>query len=363
MKSTAPIVLWTHLCCVPAAVAVCWLLIGTAVDAQQPAASLPEQASPRPAGQPVAHPHKNLATCYQVDPVWPQKPANLAWGAVPSVVLDKNENVWVFTRSDSPVQVYDAAGKFIRSWGDGQFKIPHGMQFDSDGNVWVTDVGLHLVMQFTPDGKLLKTLGTRGVPGEDATHFNKPTDVAVSPSGDVFVADGYANYRIVHFDRNGRFVKEWGKFGFGPGEFALPHAIVRDSKGRLYVADRSNVRIQVFTENGDFLDEWRSLIVPWGLYIGKNDEIWVCGSSPMPWLENQEYLSCPPKDQVVMQFAPEGKLLSLWTIPMGETGKEKPGDVNWLHGIAIDSHGNLFLGDIKGKRLQKFTRQENAVVQ
>ena len=223
--------------------------------------------------------------------------------------------------------------------------------------MWITDVGSHVVREFTTEGKLLKTLGTPGVSGDDETHFNRPTDVAISPGGDLFVADGYGNSRVVHFDRHGKFVKAWGRMGVGPGEFSVPHAIVRDSKGRLYVADRNNVRIQVFDEDGTFREEWRSLLVPWGLCITKNDEIWACGSSPMPWIGQQAYLSCPPKDQVVMRFNTAGKLLSLWAIPKGEDGKEKPGEVNWLHAIAVDSHSNLFLGDIVGKRMQKFVRQ------
>jgi hypothetical protein len=335
-----------------------WLFGLAAVANAQQSAS-PEQPAPQAAVPAVVHPHINLATSYQADPSWPAKPANIAWEAVPSVAIDNGGNVWMFTRTKPPVQVYDAAGKFLRSWGENDIQVAHGLRFDPEGNVWLTDVGSHLVMQFTPEGKLLKTLGTRGAAGEDASHFNKPTDVVVAPSGDVFVADGYGNNRIVHFDRNGKFVKAWGKLGVGPGEFSLPHAIVRDSKGRLYVADRNNVRIQVFDENGTFLDQWKNILVPWGLFVDGNDEIWACGSSPMPWVGDQKFLGCPPKDQVVMRFNTSGKLLSLWTIPKGEDGKEQPGEVNWLHGLAVDSQGNLFLGDIKGKRLMKFTKQTN----
>lgn len=328
--------------------------ISSAAEPQVAATSQLESAA-----QPVVHPHINLATWYAIDPTWPQRPAHITWAAVPGVAVDKSDNVWMFTRAKPPVQVYDPAGNFVRSWGDAEVQTAHGLRLDHEGNVWVTDVVGHVVMQFTPEGKLLRTLGTRGVPGEDPTHFNKPTDVAVSPAGDVFVSDGYANNRVVRFDRDGKFVKAWGKMGVGPGEFSLPHAIVRDSKGRLYVADRNNVRIQVFNEDGQFLDQWRSLLVPWGLCITKNDEIWACGCSPMPWIGDQKFLAIPPKDQVVMQFDTSGKVLSLWTIPKGEDGKEKPGEVNWIHGIDVDSHGNLFVSDIIGKRIYKLVRQDN----
>ncbi|MEO6809225.1 MAG: peptidyl-alpha-hydroxyglycine alpha-amidating lyase family protein, partial [Isosphaeraceae bacterium] len=224
--------------------------------------------------------------------------------------------------------------------------------------VWLSDIGYHVVMQFTPAGKLLKTLGTRGVAGCDETHLNQPTDMAITPDGEVFVSDGYGNNRIVHFDKDGKFVKSWGELGVSPGEFSLPHAIAIDSKGRLYVADRNNARIQVFDQTGAFLSEWRDRIVPWGFWMTKDDELWVCGSSPMPWRLTDLALGCPPKDQVFMKFSPEGTMLQLWTVPKGTNGHEEPGDCNWVHGMALDSKGNIYAGDIMGKRAQKFVRHQ-----
>lgn len=306
-------------------------------------------------------PRVNLSTWYKVDPSFFQRPAGLQWGDMAGITLDRQGQIWLFTRAKTPVQVYDAQGRFVRAWGEGLIQSAHYIRIDPSGLVWLADNGNHVVMQFTPEGKLLRTLGTPGEPGEDATHLNRPTDMAISPSGDVFVADGYGNARIVHFDRSGKFVKTWGKMGIGPGEFSFPHSIVIDSNGRLYVADRSNNRVQVFDQNGKFLDEWRNLMVPWGLYSARGanqeDEIWVCGSSPMPWREEDELLGTPPKDQLVMKFNAAGKLLQLWTIPKGEDGKEKPGEVNWLHTVAVDTAGNLYIGDIKGQRAQKLVRQ------
>ena len=257
-----------------------------------------------------------------------------------------------------PVQVYSADGKFIRSWGSDTIGKAHFLRFDAEGRVWVTDVGKHVVMQFTPEGKLLRTLGTPGEPGEDATHFDKPTDVAVTPAGDIYVADGYGNNRVVQFDRDGKFVRSWGKLGIKPGEFSLPHSIAVDSQGRIYVADRNNVRVQVFDAQGRFLAEWRNLIVPWGLWIMKNDEIWVSGSSPMPWRNEDRVLSCPPKDQILFRFDTTGRALQLWTLPLCPGGQCEPGCVDWLHGVSVDSHGNIYVGDIKGQRAQKLIRKE-----
>jgi DNA-binding beta-propeller fold protein YncE len=302
------------------------------------------------------YPRVSLAVSYQVDPAWPQRPAEAQWGHVPGVAVDAQDQVWVYTRAQPPVQVYTADGRFVRSWGSDVIKTAHHLKFDRQGNVWLADIGHHVVMQFTPEGKLLKTLGTRGVAGMDRTHLDQPTDMAITPDGEVFVSDGYGNNRVVHFDRNGKFVKAWGKLGTRPGEFSLPHAIALDAQGRLYVADRNNVRVQVFDQSGKLLDVWDNLLVPWGFWVTKTNDIWVCGSSPMPWRKEDTVLGCPPHDQVFMKFNTQGRLLQLWTAPKAEDGKEKPGECNWVHAIAEDSRGNLYVGDIIGKRAQKFVR-------
>jgi len=214
------------------------------------------------------------------------------------------------------------------------------------------------VYECTQEGKVLRTLGTPGQYGEDPQHFHQPTDVVITPKGDIFVTDGYGNSRVVHFDAQGRFVRAWGKLGVGPGEFSLPHAIDVDSQGRLYVADRNNVRIQVFDQEGKFLAEWRNLLVPWTVRIDQKDRIWSCGCSPMVWRKEDEVLGCPPKDQLVMCFDTTGKVLQVWTFPKGQDGQEKPGELNWVHSLAWDSQGNLYLVDIIGKRVQKFLRRE-----
>ncbi|MCY3020803.1 MAG: peptidyl-alpha-hydroxyglycine alpha-amidating lyase family protein [Planctomycetota bacterium] len=295
---------------------------------------------------------------YAFDGNWPQRPAEMQWGETPGVTVDGKDQVWIFTRAKPPVQVYDKEGKFVRAWGDDDIKTAHYIRFDREGKVWVADMGKHVVMQFTPEGKLLKTLGTPGAPGCDDKHLNMPTDMVVTPAGDVFVTDGYGNNRVAHFDKNGNFVKDWGKKGGGPGEFVLPHSIVVDSKGILYVADRSNARIQVFEQSGKFLAQWQNLMVPWGLWITSKDEIWACGSSPMQRPPDNSMPFLPPKDQVFMKFDTSGKALALWTVQKGQDGKEQPGELNWLHGVALDSSGNIYASDIKGHKVQKFALRE-----
>ena len=322
---------------------------------------LPWLANLAPAAQTPAppYPRVNLATSYAVDTNWPQRQPDIPWGQMPGIAIDTKDNVWIYTRTNPTVQVYAPDGRYLFGWrNENTNTIAHFIRIDREGNVWTADVGLHIVTKRSPEGKLLLRLGTEGVPGEDATHFNKPTDMAIAPDGDIFVADGYGNNRVVRFDAHGRFIKTWGKLGTAPGQFSIPHSIVCDSRGRVYVADRNNVRVQVFNRRGRLLDVWQNVLVPWGLWISPRDEIWACGSSPMPWITDPKYplapLSCPPKDQLFARFDLSGRMRELWTLPKGQDDHEQPGEVNWLHAIAFDSKGNVYLGDIIGRRVQKF---------
>ena len=292
---------------------------------------------------------------YTVDPTWPKRPADFGpKAAVPSVAVDRQDRIWCLERGQVPVQVYTRDGDLVKSWGQDQFKGPHSLRFDRQGNVWIADFLAHVVRKLTPEGRLLLTLGTPGQPGADATHFAGPTDTAITPSGEVFVTDGYGNRRVVHFDAQGKFVKAWGAYGGGAGQFCLPHQIVVDSRGTLYVADRNSGRIQLFDQQGKFLDQWTNVIMPWGLWISDRDELWVCGSSPQWWRKDGQYP--PPKDQLMMRFSTDGKLRQLWTVPVCRDGEEQPGQCNWLHAVALDSQGNIYTGEINGKRAQKFVR-------
>jgi DNA-binding beta-propeller fold protein YncE len=310
------------------------------------------------AAQEPKYPHVNIARTWVFDPKWPARPEGADWAAMPGVAVDANDNVYLFTRADPPVQVYDRNGKYLRGWGQKSLKNAHHIKVDPEGHVWISDIGHHVVEKYTPEGKLLLTLGTKGKAGRDRAHFNRPTDVAVTPAGDIYVSDGYGNARVVRFTRDGKYVSEWGELGSKPGQFSTPHAIAADSKGRVYVADRNNVRIQVFDGSGKLLDVWNNLVVPWGIHMTKDDELWVCGSTPMQWRKEDTSLGCPPRDQIVMKFNTAGKLLQLFTVPMGIDGLERPGEVNWVHAIAVDSRGNLYLGDIKGRKAQRFLLRE-----
>jgi len=336
------------------------LLVDTppAVFAGKAAAQTYPVASPAGTNQ-SPYPHVDLAPGYRVDPSWPQRPLGIGCGQVPSIAVDPQDNVWVYTRTNPAVQVFSPEGRYLFGWPrEKTNSLAHAIRFDRSGCIWLVDVGLHVVRKYTREGRLLLTLGTEGEAGEDASHFNKPTDVALASNGDIFVTDGYGNSRVMHFDKRGKLIKSWGSLGVKPEQFSIPHSIVCDSRDRLYVADRNNARVQVFNKGGKLLDVWSNLMVPWSLWLTSRDEIWVCGSSPMRWGFDPKYpdapLGCPPKDQLIMKFNTQGKALQLWTFPNAPDGAEKPGELNWLHAIAVDSKENLYLGDIIGSRSQKF---------
>jgi len=298
------------------------------------------------------YPHVSAGATFRVDPHWPLGGSDVSKGGVTGVAVAPSGNVWVVGLGQPPVQEYDAHGRFLRGWGDGHILMGHQIRLDPDGNVWVADSGRHCVEKFRPDGTRLLTIGTPGEPGEDATHFNEPTDMAIMQDGDVFVSDGYRNARVAHFHGDGTFVNAWGTRGSRPGQFSLVHGIVADQRGRLLVADRNNARIQVFDRDGRFVTQWSNLIVPWGLWMTPNGEVWVCGSSLAGWRDDQLALATPPHDQLFMRLDGDGRLLQLWSVPLGD----KSGQLDWVHGIAADADGNLFAGDFHGQRVQKFQR-------
>lgn len=308
----------------------------------------------------VPYPRIDTATAFVVDGNWPrEKPPGGEWTAAMSgVAVAPDGNVWTFNRGKIPVQVYTPDGKLVKVWGEGMFKNPHTLRFDQAGNLWVVDTASQTVRKFTQGGELLLTLGTLNETGEDATHLNQPNDVAIAPNGDVYVSDGYGNDRVAVFDKNGKFLRAWGKLGVKPGEFSQPHSIALDSRGRVYVADRNNSRVQVFDAQGKFLDQWTHILTPWFIVIDRNDNVYVCGSSPMLWSQqpaSAAMLATPPKDQLLVQFDTTGRVKQLWVFPKGADGADKPGEWNWVHGFAFGADGALYTADVRALRAQKFT--------
>lgn len=293
----------------------------------------------------------NDNSSYRVVPDWPKLPAGYQFGSVPGIAIDSKERVFVFHRGANRLMIFERDGTFASSWGDDLIEGAHHLKIDRDGSVWLADYRAHVVRKCTADGKVLLTLGTPKTQGEDATHFYQPTDMAFASNGDIYVSDGYGNSRVVQFDREGKYIRTWGKKGKAPGQFNTPHAIAVDSKDRVYVADRGNARIQVFDRSGKFLYLWDQLLVPWGFHVGPKDEIWVCGSSLMP-VASDGSTGLPPKDQLMLKINTKGKILERF----GNPGGQMPGETDWVHCIAVSPRGEVYVGDIQGKRAQKFVR-------
>jgi peptidylamidoglycolate lyase len=285
---------------------------------------------------------------YHVVHGWPQLPEGFAFGQVSGVGVDSHNHVFVFHRGEHPIFCFDAStGKVLATWGDGMFARPHGLALDSQDNVWVTDVDLHQVFKFSHRGELLMTVGTKGVPGLDGKHFDKPTDVAVLPSGEFYVSDGYGNSRVAKFSAQGVFLFDWGKKGDKPGEFDLPHGISLDSQGRVYVADRSNARVQVFDGNGKFLAQWKSpeLGRPWDVFIAPDGYAYVMDGGDM----NPQ----PPDRGRVVKLDLQGKIVDQF----GSFGSYD-GQFYWGHAVAVGKDGAVYGTDVHlGMRVQKFIRQ------
>ena len=218
---------------------------------------------------------------------WAQLPNGIQLGQVSGVELDARGNVWVIHRSDPPILEFDPSGTFLRSVGAGMFVQPHSIHFDRDGNLWAVDgdgkagVG-HQVLKFTPEGRLLLTLGRGGVAGDGPDTFNRPADVVTAANGDVFVADGHVNARVVKFDAGGRYITAWGTKGSGPGQLDTPHSIAIDSRGRVIVGDRGNNRIQIFDQNGHYLEQWTQFGRPTGLFVAPDDTLYVADDESNP---------------------------------------------------------------------------------
>jgi DNA-binding beta-propeller fold protein YncE len=264
---------------------------------------------------------------------WPQLPKEIKFGQVTAVATDSADRVYVFHRGKNPVLVFEPSGKFLRSWGDGLVKNAHGLRIDRDDNVWITDLGHHLVMKFNAEGKHLLTLGTKGEAGVGKDRFNKPADVAFGRQGEIYVADGYGNSRVVKFSREGAYLKEWGKKGAGQGEFNLPHAICVDAKGSVYVGDRENNRVQIFDADGKFLTQWKATGAPFGLFLAGEERMFLADG----------------RAHVAKTLDLKGQSLGHW----GEKGTAL-GQFTLPHGLCLDSKGAVYVTEVTGQRVQKF---------
>jgi len=315
--------------------------------------------------QSAADTSASLPNPYAAGEIWAKNFDGRTMGAVNAIAMDRSGNVWVFERcganscGDSnlaPILEFDPSGKLVKSFGAGMFEFPHCIYVDKDGNIWVTDANGkngkgQQVVKFSPDGKVLLKLGKAGVAGDGPDTFNRPSAVVVAPNGDIFVADGHggnSNARIVKFSKDGTFIKTWGKEGTAPGEIDEPHSIAMDSKGRLFVADRGNSRIQIFNQDGKFLAEWKQFGRPSGIYIGKNDALYVVDS------ESDATRNPGWKRGIRIGSAKTGKVTGF--VPDTDTDPAHASS-SGAEGIVLDAQGNIYGAEVGPRDIKKYAKR------
>ena len=343
-------------------------------------------------GQSDVQPTNDLPSPYRTIAPWGKLPEGMTWGALNAVAIDNDgESVWVSNRcganpdvppgtwpflSDScagstvaPVMKFDSSGNLLKSFGADMFIFPHKMYVDRDGNIWVADARStnarerkkkpnekpkgHTVVKFSPDGKVLLTLGRPGVAGNPPDALNEPTSVVTAPNGDIFIAEGHSGQtpeagpdsvgRISRFTKDGKFIKSFGKWGSGPGEFKTPHDIVMDSQGRLLVADRGNMRIQILDQDGTFIAEWKQFSRPSGLYI-RDDMLYVSDSE-----SNGFPAAAHPgwKRGIRIGALKDGNVLYRIPDPLEMVGTSA------AEGVAVDAKGNVYGAEVGPRQLVK----------
>jgi streptogramin lyase len=349
-------------------------------------AVLASQAAAQAGGSASMAPTNDLPNPYETITGWAKLPEDRTWGSTSAVEIDRDGvSIWVAERCQvnsctgsnlASVFKFDANGNMVKSFGEGMLNWPHGIHVDYEGNVWVTDgrdnrpgrgrgaaadappppqpaeINGHQVLKFSPDGKLLMTLGTKGG-GRDTLFFWQPNDVLVAPNGDIFVAEGHAsnataNARIVKFDKTGKLLKTIGKFGKGELEFDQPHALAMDSRGRLFVGDRSNNRIQILDQEGNHLESWYQFSRPSGIYIDAQDRIYVADSESgsvdktrTTWKRGMRIGSA--KDGSIVAFIPDPA--------------QNPPSTSSAEGVAADRNGVIYGAEVGERALKRYVKK------
>jgi DNA-binding beta-propeller fold protein YncE len=318
---------------------------------------------------------------YTADDCWAKLPPGITWTEVAAVATDSRDRVFVFNRGDHPLLVFDPDGNLRASWGEGLFVRPHGLTIGPDDAVYCTDDLGHVLHKFDANGRLLLTLGTKGRPSDTGATsvdfrtiqragppFHYPTNVALSPAGDLHITDGYGNARVHKFDAAGRLLFSWGEPGDGPGQFRVPHGIAVGRDGTVYVADRENSRLQLFSPDGDCRTEWTDLARPSQVFLDPAGDVFVAelGFRAGMWPGTTAPFPDAPGGRISV-FDAHGNLKARWG------GGQNPcaaGDFFAPHDICVDSRGDIYVAEVVwsagGNRglvpadchaLQKFTRR------
>ena len=328
----------------------------------------------------------DLPNLYRDSVEFGQLPVGRQWGSSASVTAAPDGTIWVIDRCGSgavggsacdgagaavnPIFQFDKSGTLLKNIGAGLFVAPHKLTLDTAGNLWVADNGGNQVFKLNQEGKVLLTLGKRGPGGSGTDQFDGPTEVTVAANGDFFVADGHDgggtaehNARILKFDHNGKFLKTWGRKGMAPGEFEVPHSIALDSRGRLFVADRQNSRIQIFDAEGNFIAQWLQFGRPSGIYIDRRTDTMYVSDS-----ESRDGRTNTGKNAL----APTGYGFNAGVRRGIRIGSARDGSVTGFipdpcpypyaffstmgEGVTADADGNVYDAEIS-RRIRKFVRK------
>ncbi len=298
---------------------------------------------------------------YEVLEGWEQLPEGWSFVEVAGVVVDSQDRVYVFNRGQHPIIVFDREGKFLDAWGEGIFSSAHGIHIDGNDHLFCADNFDHTVRKFTTAGELLMTLGDTEAPAQtgfelgaspvrrSAGPFNMVTNAAVGPDGDLFVSDGYGNARVHRFSATGELKLSWGEPGSGPGQFNLPHAIVVDRGGRVFVADRENSRIQIFSGEGELLDTWNWVNRPDDLFIDAQENLYIDElgwSVPVPDTPHYRLMKYPPVGHDPIARVTICDLDGKVQARLGGANPILPGNFIAPHGIWADSRGDFYVGEV-----------------
>ena len=240
-------------------------------------------------------------------------PSGMAFDNVSHVATDSADRVYAYRRGDTPMMVFDGDGNLLKTWGDGQILDAHGIFITPSDEIYLVDRDAHEVIKFDTDGNVLMRIGNREKPSLHDP-FNHPADIAIAPSGEIFIADGYGNSRVHRFTSDGTLIKSWGSRGDGPGQFTTPHGIWVDDRERVYVCDRENNRVQIFTVEGEYIEEWRDFFHPMDIFMDREGTFYVTDQVPRITILNAD-----------------GELVTRGRTPYNG------------HGMWIDTQGNIYL--------------------
>lgn len=292
---------------------------------------------------------------YENVPGWAPLPDGWEWNHVVGVAVDSKDNIFAYNRSNHPMMVLNKNGEIIDSWASENFSSAHHVEIGPDNSVWTTDIGNHTVRKWTIDGHLLLTLGTpnQPAPEQSGEPFNRPTDIAFGLDGSLYISDGYGNSRIHHFTPEGKLIRSWGERGKGPGQFMVPHGVAVDPTGLVYVCDRENSRIQIFTSDGQYVSQWRGVHRPNQIVPSSDGTMIVAELGyKIGLMDGAPEINEISHNSGVKIMTKTGQWLGGWGASTGIDG-----DFLAAHAVGIDSDGSLYVGEtLDGARLQKFVR-------